>query len=34
MDTLVDLLLGFDPLIVYSAIPIQSSSIRVLGFHY
>ena len=34
MDALADLLLGVDPLVVYSAILIQSSSIRVLGFHH
>jgi hypothetical protein len=34
MDALADLLLDFNPLIVHSAVPIQSSSICVLGFHH
>ena len=34
MDALADLLLGFNPLVVHSAVPIQSSSICVLRFHH
>ena len=34
MDAMAFLLLGFNPLIVHSAVPIQSSSICVLRFHH
>lgn len=34
MDALADLFLDFNPLIVHGALPIQSSSICVLGFRH